>query len=417
MTTLKTASFTINKILLKIFDFCIILLMNKQQFNNYVSSIIDDIKKNGDKAVFKYLKKFDGIDLSKKGCKVSKTQIDNAVKRVSPKLKSAIKASYANVLAYHKYEYSQIKKSWFLNKKGIKTGQFYNAVESAGIYIPGGKFPYPSSVIMTAIPAKAAGVKRIVMVTPPNKMSDEVLYAAKLCGISEIYSVGGIMAIAALAYGTKTIKKVDFIVGPGNAFVNEAKRQVFGDVGIDSLAGPSEVAIIADSNAPVKYVYKDLMAQVEHDSMAKAYLFCQSKVLIAKVKKLLTKEALKQITITNCTVEKAIEKVNNIAPEHLELLVKNYSKIIKKIKNAGAIFAGYQTPTAAGDYWAGPSHVLPTNNSAKFSSGLSVMSFLKRTTYVEMNKNNKKGFSQIAGFAGSEGMKYHKRSAEVRNEN
>ncbi|MCL2485474.1 MAG: histidinol dehydrogenase [Endomicrobia bacterium] len=389
--------------------------MNKKQLSGYVSDIIEDIKENGDTAVYKYLKKFDGVDLSLKGYKVSQKTIDDAAKRVSPSLKKAIKASYLNVLSYHKYEYSQIKKSWVRNKNGVKTGQIYSAVESAGIYVPGGKFPYPSTVIMTAVPAKAAGVKRIVMVTPPNKMSDEVLYTAKLCGITEIYSVGGIMAVAALAYGTKTVKKVNFISGPGNAYVNEAKRQVFGEVGIDSLAGPSEVAIIADKDVPVKYAVADIMAQVEHDAMAKAYLFCDSRDKVAQIKKELPKEALNQVEIEFCSLDKAVEKVNKIAPEHLELLVKNYSKLVKKIKNAGAIFAGYQTPTSAGDYWAGPSHVLPTSASAKFSSGLSVMSFLKRTSYIEMNKNNAKAYKEIADFAGSEGMKYHKESAQVRN--
>ncbi|MDR1696282.1 MAG: histidinol dehydrogenase [Endomicrobium sp.] len=389
--------------------------MNGKRLGNYVSDIIEDIKENGDKAVYKYLKKFDGVDLSEKGYKVSRKTIDDAAKRVSYGLKAAIKSSYINVLEYHKYEYSQIKKNWVRNKNGVKTGQFYSAVESAGIYVPGGRFPYPSTVIMAAVPAKAAGVKRIVMVTPPNKMSAETLFAAKLCGITEIYSVGGIMAVAALACGTKTIKKVDIIAGPGNAYVNEAKRQVFGQVAIDSLAGPSEVAIIADKGVPVKYAAADIMAQVEHDSMAKAYLFCESRDKISQIKKELPKEALKQVEIEFCALDKAVEKVNKIAPEHLELLVKNYSKIVKNIKNAGAVFAGYQTPTAAGDYWAGPSHVLPTNASAKFSSGLSVMTFLKRTTYIEMNKKNAKAYKEIADFAGSEGMEYHKKSAEIRN--
>ncbi|MCL2799042.1 MAG: histidinol dehydrogenase [Endomicrobia bacterium] len=388
--------------------------MNKKQLSGYVSDIIEDIKENGDKAVYKYLKKFDGVDLSLKGYKISKKTIDDAAKRVSPSLKNAIKSSYLNILSYHKYEYLQIKKSWVRNKNGVKTGQFYSAVESAGIYVPGGKFPYPSTVIMTAVPAKAAGVKRIVMVTPPNNISDEVLYAAQLCGVTDVYGVGGIMAIAALAYGTQTVKKVDIIAGPGNAYVNEAKRQVFGRVGIDSLAGPSEVAIIADKSVPVKYVVADIMAQVEHDAMAKAYLFCESQSKIGKIKEALPKEALSQVEIELCSLDKAVEKVNKIAPEHLEILVENYLKLVKNIKNAGAIFAGYQTPTAAGDYWAGPSHVLPTNASAKFSSGLSVMSFLKRTTYIELNKNNAKAYKEIADFARCEGMKYHKESADIR---
>lgn len=390
--------------------------MSKREINKYVSDIIEDIRKNGNKSVYKYLKKFDGIDLSKTGYKVSEKTINEASFRVPADLKKAIKTSFSNVLAFHKYEYSQIKKSWKYKKNGMTTGQFYTSMESVGLYVPGGRFPYPSTVIMTAVPAKAAGVKRIIMCTPPKKMSDAVLYAAKLCGIKEIYSIGGIMAVASMAYGNETIKKVDMIVGPGNVYVNEAKRQVFGKVAIDSLAGPSEVAIIADKNVPEEYAAADIMAQVEHDPMAKAYLLCECKKKIFKIKAALPKEAFKQIKIIHCSLEKAVEKVNDIAPEHLELLVRDHAKLIKKVRNAGAVFAGYQTPTAAGDYWAGPSHVLPTDASAKFSSGLSVMSFLKRTSYLEMNKKNKKAYSEIMTFADSEGMVYHKRSAEVRRE-
>jgi len=388
--------------------------MKKQNLGVYVSGIIEEIKKAGDKAVFKYLMKFDGVDLSKTGLKVSQKTIDAGANRVSARLKRAIKSSYSNVLSFHKAEYSNIKKNWSITRNGVKIGQFYTCVDSVGIYVPGGLYPYPSTVIMTAVAAKAAGVKRIVMVTPPKNMSDELFYAAKLCGITEIYSVGGVMAVAALAYGTKNIKKVDMIVGPGNAYVNEAKRQVFGVVGIDALAGPSEVAIIADRNAPAKYIFADIMAQIEHGKNSGAWLLCNSKEKIAQVKKLLSAEALKRIKIVLCSLDDAAARVNDIAPEHLELLVKDCGSLLKKIKNAGAVFAGYQTPTAAGDYWAGPSHVLPTNASAKYSSGLSVMTFMKRTSFTEMNKNNKKGFKEISDFAASEGMKYHKQSAEVR---
>jgi Histidinol dehydrogenase len=204
------------------------------------------------------------------------------------------------------------------------------------------------------------------------------------------------------------------IVGPGNAYVNEAKRQVFGQTGIDSLAGPSEVAIVADKDVPAEFAVSDIMAQAEHDPMAKAYLFCESSKKAAEIKKMLPGEALKQTKFEVCSLEKAMDKINKIAPEHLELLVKNFAPLVKKVKNAGAVFAGYQTPTASGDYWAGPSHVLPTAGSAKFSSGLSVMSFLKRTSYIEMNKNNKKAYRQIMDFAGSEGLEFHKKSAQAR---
>ncbi|MDR1400885.1 MAG: histidinol dehydrogenase [Endomicrobium sp.] len=389
---------------------------NVKQISDYVSGIVEDVKKNGDRAVFKYLKKFDGVNYysSKKGCKVCQKTIDDAVGQVPKLLKNAIRSSYSNVLEYHKYEYSQIKKIWRYEKDGLKVGQFYTPVDSVGIYVPGGHFAYPSTVIMTAIPAVTAGVKRIVMVTPPKNMNSAVLFAAKLCGIEEVYCVGGIVAVAALAYGTRTLKKVDMIVGPGNAYVNEAKRQVFGYVGIDSLAGPSEVAIVADENVPTDYVVADIMAQIEHDPMAKAYLLCKSENKISEVKKLLPKEAFKQLKIEFCSLSEAIKKVNDIAPEHLELLVKDYKALLKNVRNAGAIFAGYQTPTASGDYWAGPSHVLPTNGSAKFSSGISVMTFLKRSSYIEMSKKNKKAYKTVASFAQSEGMQYHKKSSEIR---
>lgn len=381
-----------------------------------VSDIIEDVKKNGDTAVLKYLKKFDGVDFAfAKDIRVSKNRISSAKKSVNKSLRNAIEASYKNIKAFHNKEYSNIKKSWMLCDNIKSVGQIYNPIESAGIYVPGGKFSYPSSVLMNAVAAKIAGVKRIVMVTPPKKMTNEVLYAAHLCGITEIYSIGGPCAIAALAYGTKTIKPVDIITGPGNAYVNEAKRLVFGKVGIDSLAGPSEVAIIADNGASGDYIYYDLMAQAEHDVMAKAYLFCTSEKTIKYIKGRFEKQYLKQVEIYKTTLEKAVKSVNAIAPEHLELLVKEPKKIVKYITNAGAIFAGYNTATAVGDYWAGPSHVLPTNGSARYSSGISVMTFLKRSSYIELKKINAKISNQIAVFADAEGLLNHKKSIQARN--
>ncbi len=382
---------------------------------NAVQEIIRNIQTKGDNAVIGYLKKFDGVSFkSAKELKVTDKQINEAVKKVSVDLKKAIKASYANVLAFHKKEYSNIKKQWLLTDNIKSVGQIYRPIESVGIYVPGGRFSYPSSVIMNVVAAKVAGVKRIVMMTPPKKMSNEVLFAAKLCGIKEIYTIGGAVAIAALAYGTKTIKPVNMIVGPGNAYVNEAKRLVFGKVGIDSLAGPSEVAIIADSGANKEYVLYDLLAQAEHDTMAKAYLLCSSKEIISYIKKNFDKEKLNQIKIYNVDTNKAIDMVNDIAPEHLELLIKNAKQTVSKIYNAGAIFVGYNTATAVGDYWAGPSHVLPTNASAKYSSGLSVMTFMKRSSYIELKKVKDSVKKQIADFAAAEGLVNHKKSVEVR---
>lgn len=382
---------------------------------NAVTDIISNIQTKGDSAVINYLKKFDGVSFkSAKDLRVTDRQINEAVKKVSPALKKAIKASYANVLAFHKKEYSNIKKQWLITDSIKSVGQIYRPIEAVGIYVPGGRFSYPSSVIMNAVAAKVAGVKRIVMMTPPKKMSNEVLFAAKICGIKEIYTIGGAVAIAVLAYGTKTIKPVNMIVGPGNAYVNEAKRLVFGKVGIDSLAGPSEVAIIADSGADKDYVLYDLLAQTEHDTMAKAYLLCSSKEIINYIKKNFDKEKLNQVKIFNVDTKKAIEMVNDIAPEHLELLVKNAKQAVARIYNAGAIFVGYNTATAVGDYWAGPSHVLPTNASAKYSSGLSVMTFMKRSSYIELKKVNSVIKKQIADFAASEGLINHKKSIEVR---
>ena len=382
---------------------------------NAVTDIISNIQTKGDSAVINYLKKFDGVSFkSAKDLRVTDKQINEAVKKVSPALKKAIKASYANVLAFHKKEYSNIKKQWLITDSIKSVGQIYRPIEAVGIYVPGGRFSYPSSVIMNAVAAKVAGVKRIVMMTPPKKMSNEVLFAAKICGIKEIYTIGGAVAIAVLAYGTKTIKPVNMIVGPGNAYVNESKRLVFGKVGIDSLAGPSEVAIIADSGADKDYVLYDLLAQTEHDTMAKAYLLCSSKEIINYIKKNFDKEKLNQIKIFNVDTKKAIEMVNDIAPEHLELLLKNAKQAVTKIYNAGAIFVGYNTATAVGDYWAGPSHVLPTNASAKYSSGLSVMTFMKRSSYIELKKVTSSVKKQIADFAASEGLINHKKSIEVR---
>ncbi|MDR1951987.1 MAG: histidinol dehydrogenase [Elusimicrobiota bacterium] len=388
--------------------------MLNTNINNQVAKIIEDIAQNGDKAVLKYVKKFDGIDLSETGYKISPEIIKNAKRNIHRKIKEAMRASFNNVSAYHKQEYKQIKKSWFMTKKGLKTGQFYTPVESVGIYVPGGRFSYPSTVIMTAVAAKCAGVKNLSICTPPKKINDAVLFACDMCGIKNIYAVGGAAAIAALAYGTQTIKKTDMIVGPGNIYVNEAKRQVFGKVGIDSLAGPSEVAIIADKDAPANFIISDIMAQAEHDPMAKAYLLCESAKKIDEIKKAIPEIALKQIIFQKCSIKEAIKKSNEIAPEHLELLVKNPSIFLRDIKNAGAVFAGYQTPTAAGDYWAGPSHVLPTGGTAKFSSGLSVMTFLKRSSYAQIIKKNKKDYEQIANFAESEGLLWHKKSAVER---
>lgn len=385
--------------------------------NTNISSIINKVKNEGDKALVYYLKKYDKIELSIKDLCVSKAEIDTAVKTIDPLLKKSINNAAKNILRFHKTEMKFLKPSWFIKDKFASIGQFYSPVEKAGLYVPGGRFPYPSTVLMTAIPAKAAGVKKIVMVTPPNGVTTAVLYAAHVCGVDAVYRVGGPAAIAALAYGTDTIPSVDLIAGPGNAYVNEAKRQVYGAVGIDSLAGPSEVAILADETADIDYIITDLMAQAEHDPRAKSYLFSDSSTILETIKKKIPGTAINQIQFKKASIDNSIELINKLAPEHVEILTKNSSKTAKKIKNAGAIFVGNYTPTAVGDYWAGPSHVLPTAGSARFSSGLSAVTFLKRTSYTNYTKKALNASSKyIQKLAESEGLKYHRNSVEIRTQ-
>jgi histidinol dehydrogenase len=271
---------------------------------------------------------------------------------------------------------------------------------------------------MTAIPAKAAGVKNVIMVTPPGKITAGLLFAAKTAGVDSVYRVGGPWSIAALAFGTETVPRVDMIVGPGNKFINEAKRQVFGTVGIDSLAGPSEIAIIADDSANERFIAQDILAQLEHDPDAKAYLYTDSLRLLRVVNKILFgKAGRKQLITVKCSIERAVELVNKLAPEHLELVVKNAKKLVSRVRNAGAVFVGNYSPVAAGDYWAGPSHTLPTGSSARFSSGVSVSTFLKRTSYIEMSKKSLISASEhIKRIAGMEGLIEHKKSIEVREQ-
>ncbi|MCX5782161.1 MAG: histidinol dehydrogenase [Elusimicrobia bacterium] len=381
-----------------------------------IKGIISKIKLRGDKALIFYSKKFDNYTLFPKKIRVSKSEIQNSSKKVDNLLKKALEKAAENIKNFHLAELNNLNLYWKIKNGKIFVGQLCSAIERIGIYVPGGRFSYPSTVLMTAIPAKVAGVKKIAMVTPPNKLTPAVLYAAKLAGVDEIYRVGGPQAIAALAYGTKTIAPVDLIIGPGNAYVNEAKRQVFGKVGIDSLAGPSEVAIIADKGADVSYIVADLMAQSEHDPDAKAFLYTDSKKIFSQVKNLIPKGLKGQIKFILCPIPKALNLVNSLAPEHLELMIKGADKLINKIKNAGAIFSGYKTPTALGDYWAGPSHVLPTGRTSRFSSGLSVQTFIKRTSYVSFQEGSlKEDGVYIQKLAETEGLKSHRESVKLRN--
>jgi len=380
-----------------------------------VSAIISKVRAQGDKALIYFAKKFDNYTLSPKKIKVSKSEIRNSSEKIDDLVKLALLKAAGNIRRFHQEEYNHLNIFWKSKSNGIIVGQIYTPVERVGIYVPGGRFSYPSTVLMAAIPAKVAGVKKVSIVTPPNKLTPAVLYAAKLAGVDEIYRIGGPAAIAALAYGTKTVAPVDLVIGPGNIFVNEAKRQVFGKVGIDSLAGPSEVAIIADKGANVSYIVADLMAQAEHDPAARSFLFTDSKKIIRHVKSLIPKKVLGQIKLVCCPLPNAVKSVNELAPEHLELMIKHPDKMLNNIKNAGAIFAGYRTPTVVGDYWAGPSHVLPTGGTAKFMSGLSALTFFKRTSYVNFHEGSlREDGVYIRKLAEIEGFKSHGESISAR---
>jgi len=381
----------------------------------YIEKIISDVKNLGDKAVASYTAKYDAVKLSPSKFAVSRAELKNAGRYVEAPLKNAIAAAAGNIRAFHEKELSMNKRSWKMRSGGAVLGQVYNPVESAGIYVPGGRYPYPSTVLMTAIPAKTAGVKNIIMLTPPGNATPAVLYAAYISGVTKVFKVNGPAGIAALAIGTASIPKVDLIAGPGNAFINEMKRQVMGLVGIDSLAGPSEVAIIADSSANSGFIVCDILAQLEHDPDAKAYLFSDSRALLSGVRASVKSKPGRFIS-SLCSIAKAVDKVNGIAPEHVQVMTRNAQGLALRIRNAGAVFAGNFTPTAVGDYWAGPSHVLPTAGAARFSGGISTSTFLKKTSYVEYSKKEfLKAAGGILALAGAEGLEYHGKSIEIRN--
>ncbi len=348
-----------------------------------VQKIISDVRKRGDAALCALAKKFDHMTLRPAGLRVTQAEWSNAVGRVSPAFLEAIKECAKNIETFAKAEKTRLSPSWTVRQGSVRVGQLVRCVDSVGLYIPGGRYPYPSTVLMSAIPARVAGVKRVVMASPPKNLTPEVLAAAASAGSDAVYRIGGPGAISAFAYGTKMIPKVDFIVGPGNPYVTEAKRQVFGDVGIDSLAGPSEVVIVADRRTPVAYVVFDLLAQAEHDPEARSLLLSVDRRLIREVKKRLPRGIVKRVSLRYVpTIEAAIDVANALAPEHLELLFSHAQKYLPKIRHAGAIFLGPTTPAALGDYVAGPSHVLPTRRAARFSGGLSVATFLKRSSII-----------------------------------
>ncbi|WP_370773516.1 histidinol dehydrogenase [Clostridium sp.] len=396
-----------------------------------VEDIIKNVRSYGDKALRDYTLDFDKVYIEK--FKVEEEEIDKAYNQCDLEFIEILKESIENIKKYHE---KQKKTSYIYQKElGIYMGQRLIPMDSVAIYVPGGKAAYPSSVLMNAIPAQVAGVKEIVLVTPPNKdgkINKQILVAAKLCGINKIYKLGGAQAIAALTYGTESVENVSMIVGPGNAFVAEAKRQVYGDVGIDMVAGPSEILIVADEKANPKYLAADLMSQAEHDELASSILITTSKELAEKVneeikvqiKGLNRRDIIKnslnkfgKIIICN-SIEKSIEVANLIAPEHLELLIDNPIEYLEQVKSAGSVFLGEYTPEPIGDYFGGTNHVLPTGGTAKFSSPLSVDTFIKKSSFLYYSqKAVKRDGKKIIRFANEEGLTAHANSIKVRLDN
>lgn len=395
-----------------------------------VAEIIKNVRENGDEALFEYCEKFDKAQLS--SLAVTKEEIDEALSLVEPEFLEILEKAAKNIRKFHS---RQVRNSFIINDEdGIVIGQKIIPVDRAGLYVPGGTAAYPSTVLMDAIPAKIAGCREVVMVTPPTKdgkVNPVILAAAYVAGIDRIFKVGGAQAIAALAYGTQSIPKVDKIVGPGNAFVAEAKKQVFGVVSIDMIAGPSEILIVADGQSNPSYIAADLLSQAEHDKMASAVLVTNSAELARNVSTELEKQipllerreiARESIDVNGKiivadTLDAAIEIANEIAPEHLELCVDNPFDKLDSIRHAGSIFMGRNCPEALGDYFAGPNHTLPTSGTAKFSSPLSVDDFIKKTQYTYYTKDAlKKVAFDVAAFAKKEGLTAHAKSAVIRVE-
>lgn len=387
-----------------------------------VREIIGRVIKLGDQALIEYTKKFDRISLTTDTLRFTQSELKEQAARVSDKDRSALELAVTRIKSYHEKQLPD--DTFWTDESGVELGWRWSPVSAAGLYVPGGLASYPSSVLMNAIPAKVAGVKRLAITvpTPDNKVNPMVLLAAQLSGVDEVYRVGGAQAIAALAYGTKTIEPVDKITGPGNAFVAAAKRQVFGKVGIDMIAGPSEILVIADKTSRPDWIALDLLSQAEHDENAQSILITDSDDVINAVtekieinlQNLSRNEIAGKSWKNNGAIikvpnfEMAAELSNRIAPEHLELCVSDPENLAKKISNAGAIFLGHWTPEAVGDYVTGPNHVLPTARSARFSSGLSVMDFLKRTTLAKVSRDAllKIGPSAVT-LANSEGLECH----------
>lgn len=400
-----------------------------EQVRDTVLEIIQNIRKNGDSALLEYTKKFDGADLD--ALRVSREEIEEAKNAVGEELLEVYKTAADNIRDFHE---KQREESWsYEARPGVILGQQITPIERVGLYVPGGKAAYPSTVLMDAIPAKVAGVESIAMVTPPGadgKIDEHILAAADIAGVDEIYKTGGAQAVAALAYGTESIKPVYKIVGPGNIFVATAKKEVFGKVDIDMIAGPSEVLVIADESANPAYIAADLLAQAEHDEMAMPILITTDKEIAQKALDQIDhqiKEEISRKTIARKSVDdyglifivedlkEAFDLANQIAPEHLELLIEDAQDHYKDIRNAGAIFIGSYTPEPVGDYFAGPNHTLPTSGTAKFSSPLGVYDFQKRSSLLNYSQDALKEIGeQVMDFAKSEGLDAHANSVKQR---
>jgi histidinol dehydrogenase len=394
-----------------------------------VRGIIDDVKARGDAALSEYTAKFDRVDLAKIGLRVTPAEIDEAQAKCKPEALAALKLARDRIETYHLRQKPTDDR--FTDALGVEMGSRWTAIEAVGLYVPGGTAAYPSSVLMNAVPAKVAGCERLVMVVPApdGKLEPLVLAAAKLAGVDEIYRIGGAQAVAALAYGTASIAPVSKIVGPGNAYVAAAKRLVFGQVGIDMIAGPSEVLILADNTGNAGWIAADLLAQAEHDASAQSILITDDVVLADEVEKAVESQlkTLPRKDVASASwrdfgaiilvpkLGDAITLVDRLAPEHLEIAASNADVLVSKIRNAGAIFIGAHTPEAIGDYVAGSNHVLPTARSARFSSGLGVLDFMKRTSLLKCGPDQLRALGPAAIALGeAEGLSAHARSVAIR---
>jgi histidinol dehydrogenase len=394
-----------------------------------VSSIIDDVRERGDEALIDYTARFDGVEIQASDLRIEEQALNRAADRVETRVLDALRQAIGNVRTFHEH---QLETSWEISPTdGVRLGQRLMPMERVGLYVPGGTAAYPSSVVMNVVPAQVAGVERIVVVTPPRTLSENPAVAAALreLGITEIYAIGGAQAVAALTFGTQTVPRVDKITGPGNKYVAAAKKLVFGMVGIDTIAGPSEVVIVADDTARADFVAADLLAQAEHGEDASAILFTSSEELAAAVVdevqrqlKLLPRQTIATASLQNYgavvivnAIDDACEIANWIAPEHLQLVTSDDDAIAARIRHAGAIFFGPHTPEAVGDYLAGPNHVLPTGRTARFSSALGVYDFVKRTSFLRYSSE---AFNKVADsikiLAECEGLAAHARSASLR---